>query len=218
MGPHAICWGNVWFPSSLVTESASSCLGSLGLQGVKLTLTLPCIYPQQLLLRFSMSCKLRRRWWADGALHQDREPRILWVSVCPSCTALRCYCRGGADQVSQTRFANQDVTAPSLHPARAAVRCLRCGIKIASVLLVSHSSLLRKAGACSSPLPQSHQGTPLGQGHCMVKACTCMGPAELWAVPLGTGCMDLFQFLETGVSRVSWEHFILSLCIWSNIF
>lgn len=121
--------------------------------------------------------------------------------------------------MSQTRFANQDVTAPSLRPARAAVQCLRCGIKIASVLLVSHSSLLCKAGALQQPSPTaSPRDTPgpralHGEGMHLYGACRAPGCA------LGDWLfVGLFQFLETGVSRVSWESFILLLYVWFSIF
>lgn len=67
----------------------------------------------------------------------------------------------------QARFANQDVTAPGLRPARAAVRCLRRGIKIASMPLVSRSSPLclhktpEQQPCCGQAPHQGHRVAPL---------------------------------------------------------
>lgn len=57
------------------------------------------------------------------------------------------------------RFANGDVTAPGLRPARAAVRCLLPGIKIAEMLLVPRAACA-KQGTAAAPRGGSVQDKP----------------------------------------------------------
>lgn len=57
------------------------------------------------------------------------------------------------------RFANGDVTAPGLRPARAAVRCLLPGIKIAEMLLVPRAACV-KQGTAAAPRGGSARDKP----------------------------------------------------------